>query len=1776
MLTCKTVSPQKAVNYFLQGYYLEGTSRWLGKGAEKLGLQGPVNNKEVFRNIAEGFSPDRSQQLSGKNISLEKRRAAIDCTFSAPKSVSLQALVAGDERLLTAHTKAVESVLAFAQERYSHTRVRNGDERNIIKTGNLVVAQFDHIETRELDPHLHTHALVMNMTQLQNGEWYSHLNEAVYTNKKFLGMAYQHQLAMEVQKLGYEVEWHAHGQFDIKGYTKEQLEDFSKRRQQILATVGPHSSWAEREKAWDATRKRKEKIKPVELKAKWLEEAAALDITFISPGMPRLEQQPEPVNFKSLDDAIAHCSERTVAFRQEELEQFMLSEGLTRDVSHLEPSIREHPELICIPEQNGVRFTTQAALQRELATISLMQQGQGAVAAINNSQTVEEDLEKTTLNEGQQQAVLIAVTTPDQLIAWQGVAGAGKTYALKELQRIASSYNIKGFAPSAEAAKVLESELKIEANTVARHLICEQPEEIQPDQLWIVDEAGLLSAKDAYALLQRAKLEQARVLLVGDTKQLSAVEAGNPFKSLQQAGMTTAYLNESQRQRDAPELKLAVDLIASGRIEAGFAQLEARKCVKTVTKETKVKEIVQEYMQAELAKRLATLVLAGTNAERLEINLAIREALKLEGSLGTEAPGTKLKTKDLTSVEKDFTRHFAVGDVVMPLRNYKRRGLVKGELYEVIGKSTDHLKLKGSDGTTLEVDTGFKKAVYERQQIEIAVGDRLRWTKNDRKLGRRNGQEFTVTAIEGNNAQLQYLDGSHSETIDLRKSQHLDYSMVSTIYSSQGKTAERVLIAADHTIGKESFYVSVSRAKSELKLYTEDRNKLLKLACETKAKETVLEALRQQVKKQVAAESLAVHGETGERSFTTEKPQSKRESSSITPGAEVRSTVAPPLRRSNTNQSPTPNVPFRSTVTSPIKSGDEKRRRAVSNQSSQQPPVKRSTEKQTDMAAIMKAASRQMPNPPDWLATGKRIHCKDQGWGEVEAVLGARLIVKLDTGKQAQILEWHQAIESRSVVPEPTEAFWIPDHPGVTPFQLDPAHWHELTESSVIHPEIAALNFKSLRYDMVEQAHEAWEHLFYSDKLERSNTGRLPAGILNRFAHLDDGGWWCSAGVDPQCFKDLQLGKKPDEKLWGCCKPNSPRVDAENPDKVIKYEHPLKTDLSVFLLKVPEQIAERIYRLAGVEPSAEDRASGFWYCVWKHNIPITITEGAKKAASLLSQGHAAIGLPGIYAGYRSKDEHGYDIVPRLHSELAVFATPEREITFCFDYETRFKTKRNIAIAISRTGTLLEQQGAKVSVVSLLGPEKGVDDLVKAQGPLAYEKQATTALHLQTWSKQGRQQFTPVSSSSQRPIPKVERIQSGSAHKVGQTSSLVEPSSTVTASQEQSNERSRQLNAANHDNQGNISTRTDSGESRVNAGDFPRTVTNKHRLETGVEGLSDAIRGAVELEATERIAGAIARVSASLRDFQPSTRRNSNIRSALERLHQGIREQHHRTNELTAGLTAAVNRLTEQIATESQGQIDSLSTAIRNHAETRVLAQQPRLVEALNRLQQRLAVVLEQKQRTRHQLKETLSTVQLPSSTEVIEQLQSAIANLDEQLCQQSVLLKQINSLDNQEFLQLRQQVRAYFEKSPQQPAEVQRQGLSQELSRLSTQIEQLWQQHSSSAKVVEQMQKNPFRLWNKKYDEALANLERTTKSIKHAVAQKDVCLQQLQEWAKLEQESQTWLSNPKTAQMQETASVLKLPQMQERLTQIRQELQQQAELRRSHSQSQPRRPGRGR
>ncbi|MBD2518415.1 DUF3854 domain-containing protein [Nostoc sp. FACHB-973] len=243
------------------------------------------------------------------------------------------------------------------------------------------------------------------------------------------------------------------------------------------------------------------------------------------------------------------------------------------------------------------------------------------------------------------------------------------------------------------------------------------------------------------------------------------------------------------------------------------------------------------------------------------------------------------------------------------------------------------------------------------------------------------------------------------------------------------------------------------------------------------------------------------------------------------------------------------------------------------------------------------------------------------------------------------------------------------------PNNIEHKHWYELVVNSAIHPLIVSANFKSLYYDSIEQCHESWEYLMYSDQIERKNAGRLTDKTLQVYAYLDStDGWWCNGGVDPRTFCDLQPGDQPKVKLWGCYKPDSPRPDAQKPGKFIKYEHPYKDELSIFLLEVPKAIAEFIYSKAGVNPSLSDRQSGFWYSVWKHNIPVTIVEGAKKAASILTQGDAAIGLPGVNAAYRSKDDQGNPIESQLRSEIAMFATNGREIRICFDHDSKSKTQ----------------------------------------------------------------------------------------------------------------------------------------------------------------------------------------------------------------------------------------------------------------------------------------------------------------------------------------------------------------------------------------------------------------------------------------------------------------------------------------------------------------------
>ena len=888
MLSTSNLKSAQAATYFEKDDYYsheEGPneSRWFGAGAEQLQLTGGVK-QETFQQVLNGKAPD-GQPLFSRKIDPAKRRAATDFTFSAPKSVSVAALVQGDRRVVEAHRSAVDRTLQVLEDRYSETRVTTDIGRRTVKTGNLIAAVFPHGTSREAEPQLHSHCVVMNATQLENGSWYSFLNDSAIMNKKLLGQIYQNELAVELKKVGYEVEQREHGQFDIKGYSPELLETFSTRRGQIESLMAEwqasgkvvrdadgkaiRSELLLREVANLKTRKAKPQIVEAgQLLQSWQsviamrgmrlpelpDERAAVEDAETGVGAISEESAIAPLSV--IEDAIAHCGERDAIFKTTAIEKFAFEHHIGDvSVADLGSAIATHPELLKVDEEKG-KVTTQTALQLELSTIRLMQQGQGKVSAIASDEAIAAKCEGSSLSEEQRNAIATSCQSLDQVIGWQGAAGAGKTYALNALREIAEAqgYEVSGYAPSSAAAHELGDSLSIETNTVARLLlesVAADPDssEQRKHKLWLIDEAGLLSMRDARALLTKATENKARVVLVGDTRQLSAVEAGNPFRSLQASGLVTAHLDQARRQKQA-ELRQAVQMISQGEVGAGIQVLNRSGCISEIeNEEIRVTQLVDDFLALSPDDRAQTLLLSGTNANRLALTAQIRMGLQAEGSLGEDVYKMRsLQRKDLTQVQGRYAGHYAVGDVVVPIRDYRRQGLERNQQYRVSAVDTisNRLTLEAPDNRLIQIDPSQcdRKAVYTTLDVAIAVGDRLKWTKNNRVAGTRNGQQFAVESITPEGIAQIANDQGKRRTADLSSgAQHVDYAWVSTTYSSQGKTAGAVMALMDKTTNKEAFYVATSRAKQRVQFYTSSVEDLQELAERSRANENVSDYL---------------------------------------------------------------------------------------------------------------------------------------------------------------------------------------------------------------------------------------------------------------------------------------------------------------------------------------------------------------------------------------------------------------------------------------------------------------------------------------------------------------------------------------------------------------------------------------------------------------------------------------------------------------------------------------------------------------------------------------------------------------------------------------------------------------------------------------------------------------------------------------------------------------------------------------------------------------------
>lgn len=831
MTLAKVSNGEAAASYYesADDYYSEdgrAPSTWYGAGAQALGLAGVVDSLQ-FKSLLEGILPDGTELHSGA----DGRRAGTDLTFSAPKSVSMQALIGGDERLIAAHDAAVSRVLAYAEARLAAYRLTTEGETHVLPSGNLLVARFRHDLSRACEPQLHTHAVVVNATQNALGDWRALDISEFYRQQKLMGALYRAELALEVQQLGYSVRLtHGDGRFELAHIDNAQVAAFSSRSQAINAALEKRgktreiATAREKEFAGLATRERKQNLDRERLLETWRATSTTLGLDYT----PTPHTLTPPDWGAQLEDAVSfaieHTTERQAIVTHEQLLTVALARATgTATLADIETGLRQRVtkgEL----RQAGGRYTTQAAQERERAILDAESRGRGAVASISQALDVLCTLSASALNAGQRAAAEAILTTQNRVIGVQGLAGAGKTHMLTQVQGHGqrSGWRVVGMAPSAAAAQE-PTKAGIEGGTIAAFL-AKRSNGLDARTLLVVDEAGMVPATDMLAIVKTVEQANAHLVLVGDTRQLKAVAAGKPFMQLQSAGMQTIEMAEILRQHNLT-LRAAVEHAARGEV-ASSLRLLAPKIAEIDYSTERHERIARDYVALVPAEREKTLIVAGTNAARMVINQNVRHRL---GLVGAGMPVTVLERGDFTQAELKSSLSYQTGDFVEMQSHYVSLGMTKGRTAIVIQAAAGRVTLQREDGHRVEWRPALmnKVAVYRIAGRELAVGDQVRFTANNYAREYINGDRGQVVAIDRERAVLtvRKTDGQQV-MLDSTKPLQLDYGYCTTVHSAQGQTCERVLIDADvkSAMANESlYYVAISRARSDVFLYTDDR-----------------------------------------------------------------------------------------------------------------------------------------------------------------------------------------------------------------------------------------------------------------------------------------------------------------------------------------------------------------------------------------------------------------------------------------------------------------------------------------------------------------------------------------------------------------------------------------------------------------------------------------------------------------------------------------------------------------------------------------------------------------------------------------------------------------------------------------------------------------------------------------------------------------------------------------------------------------------------------------
>jgi conjugative relaxase-like TrwC/TraI family protein len=838
----RVIASRNAKEYFTESlkredYYSEGqevSGDWQGIGAQKLGLSGGITTAD-FESLCDNQKPGTNERLTQRNKS--NRTVGYDFNFHCPKSVSVAYEFTQDERILGAFKMSVNQTMREIESEIK-TRVRKQGANENRTTGNMIWAEFVHFTARPVngipDPHLHSHCYTFNTTwDDEEKKWKAGQFRDLKADAPYFEAAFHARFSKQLAELGYRIERTAKG-WELAGVPQRVIDEFSKRTEQIeqkakelgITTAKGKDGLA----ALTRERKQKQLTKP-ELRERWNERISAEERASIQNNIRnQVSTAPKISEMTAMDFAMQHCYERASIVTDKELLRHALRFGMGDvDVAQTKRQLLRD-ELIKENVDGRQWLTTKDVLAEEKRLIDFVADGKGKFKPFGSGKY---QFQNPKLSDEQRNAVRHVLQSTERVTAIRGGAGTGKTTMMKEAVAAIESTGQKvfTFAPSAEASRgVLRSDAGFANAETVEALLQNQKlqAQVRGQVIWI-DEAGLLSVRTLARVADLAEKQNCRIILSGDTAQHRAVERGDALRLLEKhASLPAVELKEIWRQKADAHKSVVADL-RGGNLEGAFKRLDKLGMLREMDADKRHEALATDYAAA-VSEGKSALVISPTHAEGERVTREIRAKLKAARKLAAdEYEFIQLKNLQWTAAQRADGRNYQAGQVVQFHQNIA--GFQRGEQVTVKAHEASGVLVERQNGGTasLPLDMTARFQVYESRKIALAPGDWLRITQNG----------FTKEKQRLNNGDLKQVKGFTKDG-DIRLANgwvvskdygNLTHGYCLTSYSSQSKGVDCVFVAESsesfRAADREQFYVSASRFKETLTIYTDDKHQLL-------------------------------------------------------------------------------------------------------------------------------------------------------------------------------------------------------------------------------------------------------------------------------------------------------------------------------------------------------------------------------------------------------------------------------------------------------------------------------------------------------------------------------------------------------------------------------------------------------------------------------------------------------------------------------------------------------------------------------------------------------------------------------------------------------------------------------------------------------------------------------------------------------------------------------------------------------------------------------------